>query len=238
MFIGWGTLGLLCLFWFPIAVVLDMLLPEKIGNPIGRFAIKTGFKIYLTILSWFCACHIDLSALSNIANNKKQIIIANHPSLLDAVLLLSVFSNSTCVMKDKLMNNFLLGSAARLARFITNTSSVQTILKARNELYENSNLIIFPEGSRTTDINAFRCHPGVALIAKNAQVDIQTVILEFTPCYLGKNWPWYQPPSLPLRINAKLGKTITYDQETSEIKKEIESYFIETLTPTPSQTNI
>lgn len=141
-------------------------------------------------------------------------------------------------MKDKLMNNFLLGSAARLAGFIPNTSSLQTILKARNELHDNSNLIIFPEGSRTTDVKEFRCHPGVALIAKNAQVDIQTVILEFKPCYLGKNWPWYQPPSLPLHITAKLGKTITYDQETSEIKKEIEYYFIETLNPTLSQNKI
>lgn len=236
MIIGWGTLGLLCLFWFPIALVLEWGLPKTIGQSFGRFAIKTGFKIYLTILSWFCSCHIDISELDKVASNKKQIIIANHPSLLDAVLLLSVFSNSTCVMKDKLMNNFLLGSAARLAGFIPNTSSLQTILKARNELHNNSNLIIFPEGSRTTDVTVFHCHPGVALIAKNAQVNIQTVILDFSPCYLGKNWPWYQPPNLPLYITARLGKTISYEQETSEIRKEIEQYFIQTLTPTTNQT--
>ena len=139
MFIGWGSLGILCLFWFPIALVLELILPKKIGKAFGRFAIKMGFKIYLTILSWFCACHIDVSELKSIANHKKQIIIANHPSLLDAVLLLSIFGNSTCVMKDKLMNNFLLGSAARLAGFIPNTSSVQTILKARNELNHDAN---------------------------------------------------------------------------------------------------
>ncbi len=198
------------------------MLPQKTGQKIGRFAIKTGFKFYLSILSTFCATKIDLIELHSIAKQKQQIIIANHPSLLDAVLLLSVFDNAACVMKDKLMNNFLLGSAARLAGFIPNSHPLQTILKARTELQEQANLIVFPEGSRTITIESFRCHPSIALIAQNAQTDIQVCVLVFSPDYLGKRWPWYQPPSLPMTIKASHIATISYQQDSKQITTEIE----------------
>lgn len=179
MLVGLGTLALICLAWLPFALLLHPLLPRRLGQPLGRRAIAVGFRLYLRILELCCACRFDLKALDALRDQGPLIVAANHPSLLDAVMITSRLPNAVCVMKASLMDNILFGSAARLARYIRNDAALKMILDGRDALSQGAHLVIFPEGTRTTDFPLDPCMPTAGLIASRAKVPVQTLLIEF-----------------------------------------------------------
>ena len=226
MALGLGTLALLCLAWLPFALLLHPLLPERLGRPLGRRVIMGAFRIYLHFLELFCACRFDLAELDRLRGDGALVLVANHPSLLDVVMIVSRLPNAACVMKATLMRNLLLGSAARLARYIPNDVAVKLVLNARGELQENSQLLIFPEGTRTTAFPIGPCTPGAGLIARSADVPVQTLLIDFdAPPYLGKSWPLFRRPSLPLRFRVRLGRRFEAPKNAKAFARQLETYF-------------
>lgn len=230
---GLGGLALVCLAWLPFALVLHPLLPRRRGQALGRLVIMLGFRGYLAFLSLFCACRFDLSALDSLRRAGPLVVVANHPSLLDAVMLLSRLPNAVCVMKAALMDNILLGAAARLARYIRNDAPLEMILLAREELRHGAQLVIFPEGSRTTHFPVDAFTGSAALIASRSAMPVQTVFIDFNSPYLGKAWPLFRKPELPLRFAARLGRRFDPPADVAAFTRELEDYFRATLPSSP-----
>ena len=74
------------------------------------------------------------------------ILAPNHPSLIDAIVILSHHPNLSCVMKADLMGNILLGPGARLARFMHNGSPRQMVREAGADVRRGGLVLLFPEG--------------------------------------------------------------------------------------------
>lgn len=235
MAIGLGSLVLLCLLWLPFAMLLNPILPRRIGRPLGRAVIAAGFRAYLVLLEWVCACRFDLAELDRLRDQGPLIVAANHPSLLDAVMIVSRLPNAVCVMKASLLDNILFGAAARLAGYIRNDAPLELILSAREELRRGAQLVIFPEGTRTTRFPIDPCQPAVGLIAKRANVPVQALLIEFSTPYLGKAWPLLRPPVLPLACRVRLGRRFQPPQDFALFAAELEAYFsVEAKTYPPS----
>ncbi|MGH8812741.1 MAG: 1-acyl-sn-glycerol-3-phosphate acyltransferase, partial [Advenella sp.] len=56
-----------------------------------------------------------------------QVIIANHPSLLDVVFMLAHARQSNCIVKPSLLDNPFLNSAIRACGYLSNDGSAQVI---------------------------------------------------------------------------------------------------------------
>ena len=93
---------LLCLAWSLPARLLTILLPRRIQPRLGRFGITTGFRLYLGLMRLTGLARFDLSALDRLREDRGVIIIANHRSLIDAVLMLSRLPRVTCISKAAL----------------------------------------------------------------------------------------------------------------------------------------
>ena len=50
LFLGWLILGIQCLAWGLVALVLYPLLPARIGRKVGRLGAMWTFRTYLSIL--------------------------------------------------------------------------------------------------------------------------------------------------------------------------------------------
>lgn len=225
MVVGLGSLALLCLSWLPPALVLRLVLPRRLGLSVGRRTISFGFRLYLHILSRLCACRLDLSALDRLRGEGPLIVAANHPSLLDAVLIVSRLPNAVCVMKASLMDNPLLGAAARLAGYVRNNGALPMIASSRDALNAGAQLVMFPEGSRTQRFPLDPFTASVGLIAQRAGVPVQAVFLEFSTPYLGKHWPLFRRPELPLHCRARLGRRFEASADHTLFTTELEAYF-------------
>jgi 1-acyl-sn-glycerol-3-phosphate acyltransferase len=228
MFIGLSFLGFICSLGLPIALVL-IWFPFKWRVTVTRHLIALGFTIYLWFLRLFCSVRIDCSALDALRQQSGLIIVANHPSLLDAVVLLSKLPNATCVMKASLRKNPLFGAMARLSGYISNEDSMKLVKQSCSELKNGTHLVLFPEGTRsdTLQINPFG--QVAALIASRSGATIQTVFIRFSTSYLGKSGPLFQKPTLPLTIKIAIGTTYAPVSGVAELTERLESYYRENL---------
>ncbi len=218
-------LGAVSLVWSFVAMLLYPVLPPAFGRTLGRRAIALVYRIFWSVASATGMMRIDAACLDALRDEPGVIFVANHPTMLDALLLVARLPRSVCIMKAELMRNVFLGSGARLARYICNDSARTMVRLAVNDLKNGGQLVIFPEGTRTVTppLNAFR--PGVTLIAKLAQAPIQTVFIETDSPYLGKGWPLWRVPPLPVVFSLRLGRRFAAAQDSEALLHEIEQYF-------------
>ncbi|MGE5154426.1 MAG: lysophospholipid acyltransferase family protein [Bdellovibrio bacteriovorus] len=222
--LGWGLLGILCLLWLPITALLYPLMPEALGWRLGRRVIRGGCRLYLRWLILLGACRFDLGELDALRDAAPLILAPNHPSLLDAVLVISRVPDLAVVLKAGLLRNPLLGPAIRLARWIPNDSLPGTIRQARSNLDRGSHLLLFPEGTRTADPPLGPLKASVGLIARRSGRPVQTLLIETDSGYLGKGWPMLRKPRLPVRYRVRLGRRFDPPQDVRAFTAELELY--------------
>ena len=223
--VGLLLFAVVCVDWTVLALPLYWLLPRAAGTWVGRWGITLVFREYLRLLSWMGACKFDLSALDALRDAPGMVIAPNHPSLLDAVLVISRLPHVSCVMKADLMDNLLLGSGARLARYIRNDSPRSMVQLAVADVRKGNHLLLFPEGTRTTQLPVNRLQGTVGLIAKQAQVPVQTVFIETNSAFLGKGWPLLRRPAMPMVYRVRLGQRFDPPDNVEAFARTLEQYF-------------
>ncbi len=218
-------LGLLSAGWNLVALLLYPLLPRALGRRIGRAAIAWGYGLFWRIAAATGMLYLEADALDALRDEPGLILVANHPSMLDAMMLVARLPRSACIMKASLVRNPLLGPGARLARYIRNDSAYGMIHCAVKDLRDGGQLVLFPEGTRTTraPVNVF--HASFTLIAKRARAPIQTVFIDTDSPYLGKGWPLWRLPPLPIRFAVRLGRRFAPGADIEALRAEIEAYF-------------
>ncbi|MDB5727434.1 MAG: 1-acyl-sn-glycerol-3-phosphate acyltransferase [Noviherbaspirillum sp.] len=232
-YLGMLQFGLSTLIWTMFAVVLRPLMPRDASRRLGRFAIMAIFRSFLFTLQLSGRFRFDLAELDSLKNEKSLIIAPNHPSLWDAVLIVSRLPDVACVMKAELIGNVFLGAGARLARYIRNESVRRMIMLAVAELGRGNRILLFPEGTRTMrhPVNPFKRSLGV--IACRAKAPVQTVFIETDSPFLAKGWPVYRKPRLPMRYRVRLGRRFEPGDDSIALMAELEQYFNAEMSASP-----
>lgn len=187
------------------------------------------FRPYIAFIKASGLVQCDLSALDALAGSKSVIVAPNHPSLIDVVLIGSRLTNIVCIMKANIQDNILFGGGARLAGYIRNDSTGNMVRTSVAELKNGSQLLIFPEGTRTVKqpVNEFKS--AFALIARKSGVPVQTVFIESNTPFLGKGWPLLKKPQFPLIYKVTLGKQFEVTGDTKTFVDDLEKYYREQL---------
>ena len=228
---GLAFLGVQCLIWLPLASLLLLIMPKRQGGRLGRRAIHSGMRCYLGWLEMIGACDFDLSALDRLRDRGALILIANHPVLIDAPLIVSRLPNVVCVMKTSLLNNPLLGAAARLARYVPGEPVVGMVLTAVESLRDGNQLLLFPEATRTSRQPIDPFTPATALIAKRANVKVQTLFIDTDSAYMGKGWSLFRQPEMPIHYRVRLGQCFEPETDTASFTHRLEAYFAAHVSP-------
>ena len=78
-----------------------------------------------------------------------RLVVANHPSLIDVVLLISLIRNATCVVKPAAARNPFLRLPIEAVGYLYAEDPETLLDRCAEELREGGSLIVFPEGTRT-----------------------------------------------------------------------------------------
>ncbi|MBK6738485.1 MAG: 1-acyl-sn-glycerol-3-phosphate acyltransferase [Haliea sp.] len=149
-----------------------------------------GFVWFMTscgILTWDVKGRTDIQ-------RQGQLIIANHPSLIDIVLLISMIPNATCIVKTDLFRNIFTRGPVRRAGYIPNGSPEKLIEECEAQLKAGASLVVFPEGSRSVQELPLHFKRGAAHLWLRARCEVSLVTITVTPPYLTKHEMWYQVP--------------------------------------------
>lgn len=144
-----------------------------LGTIMGGFELKVENKEYLSHLSG-------------------KIVVANHPSLLDVVMLLSVIPNADCIIKAALGHRNVISGIVNTL-YISNSLDFDHLTKeCTKSLQEGNCLIIFPEGSRTKADGVHHFQRGAAHIALSSGCSLVPVSIGGTDKYgLRKHDPMF-----------------------------------------------
>jgi 1-acyl-sn-glycerol-3-phosphate acyltransferase len=225
LWFGFALLGAGSLAWSLFALPLLLVLPARTARALGRAAVARGFRFYLGVLQALGACRVEVDALDALRGAGPLILAPNHPSLLDAVLLLSRTPQAACVLKAPLIDGLVFGGGARLAGYIRNDSPLAMVRASVEELRRGGQLLLFPEGTRTTRAPLDPFRGAIALIARQADVPVQAVFIEADSAFLGKGWPLLRRPVLPLRYRVRLGRRFEPPRDLHAFLRELEQYY-------------
>jgi 1-acyl-sn-glycerol-3-phosphate acyltransferase len=215
---------LICLAWSLPASLLRHLMPQRIAVRVGQYAIMYGFRLYLFVVRMSGLVKCDLAALDKL-RGEPLIIATNHPALIDVVLIGSRLPRMVCVLKADLLDNPMLGGGAKMAGYIRNDSTGNLIRRAATATREGSQLLIFPEGTRTVThpVNTFK--GGFGLVAQKAGVPVQAVFIETNSPFLGKGWPLLKKPEFPLEYRVRIGERFMVTGDVKTFVANLESYY-------------
>lgn len=123
---------------------------------------------------------------------KPAIIIANHQSFIDILMLLSLSPKIVMMTNKWVWNSILFGHIVRYAGFIYNKGGVDKhIDEVRKKVSQGYSVLIFPEGTRSPDQTIHRFHKGAFLLAKELSLDILPVLVYGNGNLVSKQQPFY-----------------------------------------------
>lgn len=173
---------------------------------VAQHTIHSVWRLYVQVMKLLGVLTYEVHGADLLRNDRGTLVIANHPSLLDIVFIMSMMERTQCVVKGAIWRNFFTRGVVTAANYIPNDDDPQKLLDdCVNALHAGNNLVIFPEGSRTPPGQKRRYQRGFAYIALRSRAPLRLVTLTCTPPTLLKGEPWYKiPPQRPhwvLRIH-------------------------------------
>lgn len=167
-FVGTGIVLLLSLFASP---------PKRKRN------FRSAAHIWSKLLAFASGIPVKVSGAENMPKNEAVVIASNHQGAADILILLAYMPESFLfIIKEELFSVPLFGWYLRQAGYIavereTQKGALQMLKNAKRALQESSNILIFPEGTRSPDGHLQEFKRGSLVLASIAKVRIVPVAI-------------------------------------------------------------
>lgn len=210
---------------------------------IARKVIHHTFRIFTGMMQMLGVIRFDVAETGRyLTRQRGKVVIANHPTLIDVVVLISLMPNADCVTKDTLWRNIFMRGVMSAAGYIRNSGDTNEIIAACDRsLKAGYCLIIFPEGTRTEPGKPITLQRGAANIALRCSADMVSVLINCEPATLTKQDAWYSIPARRISFRMSPGRVfrvadyLSREQSLSvsarQLTEQIRAYFSENLKP-------
>lgn len=153
------------------------------------------WRLYVRIMALTGAMTCEFHGADILRRERGVLVVANHPTLLDIVFIMSCMERTQCVVKAGVWRNPFMRGVVTAANYIPNFDDPEKLLAdCVAALKAGNNLVIFPEGSRTKPGQKRKYQRGFAYVALRAEAPIRLVTVTCTPPTLLKGEPWWKVP--------------------------------------------
>ena len=176
----------------------------------ARTSICYTFRGFIFLL---CALHlikVRFEHFERLDSSAGLILVANHPSLIDYVLIASRLKHLNCVVKEQLKHNFFLRGIIKAAGYLANDDPEGFLQQGSASLAQGENLLIFPEGTRTSRQCELRLRRGAAALAVHSGHPLQVITISLSTEFLSKEKRWYHVPKACPQYVLRVGERL-YD---------------------------
>src|SRR5438552_16263590 len=185
----WVFLTLSSILLFPVAVLL-----WAVTAPFDRrrVLLHRFTCFWASLYTWLNpAWRVEVHGREKIRRDATYVIVANHQSLLDILVLFRLFVHFKWVSKIENFRVPFIGWNMALNRYIKLTrgsreSVARMMAECERTLAEGSSVMIFPEGTRSHDGRLQHFKPGAFALAQRARAAILPIVVEGTARALPK----------------------------------------------------
>ncbi len=196
---GFGGLALSTLV-FPVL----LLTPRHSRARRARWIIHKAFGLFMAMMQALGIMRFEVHGAERLRSCRNTLVLANHPTLIDVVALISLMPVASCVVKQALWRNPFLGGVVRAAAYISNSEGESLVDDCAADLAAGNPLVIFPEGTRTQPGQALHFLRGAAYIALKSGMPILPVLIDCHPTTLTKREKWYHIPPRPFHLRIRV----------------------------------
>lgn len=176
-----------------LAPILMVTRDGKTRRKYGKKLLQRSLQLFLWGMQFLGVMEVHVESIQRLKSGRR-LILANHPSLIDAVILIPLIENPNGIIKSSLFKNPSMFGLAKISGLICNQDGHELIRKAIESISSGDNLLIFPEGTRTKELNKVSFKPGAAYIAIKGQINITPVFISTSEPFLRKGFSWYDVP--------------------------------------------
>jgi 1-acyl-sn-glycerol-3-phosphate acyltransferase len=202
-----AVFGACCLAFALLVVPATWLAPARSRQPRMRRALGAGMRWFVRLMRSVGVLSYELQGLETLGR-PGQLILANHPTLIDVVFLLGFAPSSNCVVKQQFWRNPFTRWSVVAAGYVSNSPTDRMIEGAAAALRQGQSVIIFPEGTRTVPGRPLQFHRGAAAIAVRAAAVVTPVYIQCSPPTLAKADAWYRIPKRRVHFSLRTGADI------------------------------
>lgn len=218
-FVLFGTGGLLLsLVWFNLLLVVQRDRAKR--RRLARRSIAASFRFFLTVARRIGVLDYRIDNLDSLRQERGCLVVANHPTLIDYVILASVMPETDCLVKSALLRNPFVSGVIRAADYLINSEGGTLLAASQQRLAQGDTILIFPEGTRTRPGEAITLQRGAANIAVRCNSDLRVVLIHCSEHLLDKKSRWYDvPPNKPfftVNVCERVNIHDFYDAATQE----------------------
>lgn len=211
-FFSFGLGGLLLwLLVFPLLSVLPGTRRQKTSR--GQRVVHYSFYAFIGLMHRLGIMTYEIVGLEKL-NRPGQLIVANHPTLVDIVFLVSRIREASCIVKGSLWRNPFMRGPIVNAGYISNGDPEKMIGECVARLNAGGSMIIFPEGTRSVPGKPYRLQRGAAAIAIAAGKILTPVTISCYPSTLTKAEPWYRIPYRRFHLAMHVGDDVALGEFT------------------------
>ncbi|HEV7834591.1 MAG TPA: 1-acyl-sn-glycerol-3-phosphate acyltransferase [Caballeronia sp.] len=210
-FVVFGVCGLLfSVLVFPLA----WLWPHRASRQrVVTTIIHRFFRALVAFLQWVGVMELEVSGAAALRDAGPVVVVANHPTYLDVVVLLALTPSACCVVKNAHWGNPCFWGIVRAAEYVSNVDPVELVEAGARQIAAGYTMIIFPEGTRSPGPNRLHAFSrGFAHIALKAGTPILPVLMDCDPPAFTKQMRWYHAPSRAFRIRVSVLDAVAADQ--------------------------
>ncbi|OWV24315.1 1-acyl-sn-glycerol-3-phosphate acyltransferase [Fibrobacter sp. UWB2] len=170
---------ILAILLFPIIHIITGFNERRFKIFVRKFNHQY-FKIFVKIAEHLGAIRLTVENRDSLKNLRSKVVIANHPSLFDVVILFSLIPNANCIVKGELIQNKFISLIIKNLYIPNNIPFEDQLEIAKSSMDEGNNLIIFPEGTRSKPGEPWEFKKGAARFALYAKREV-------VPIFFGGN---------------------------------------------------
>jgi len=212
---------LLSLIVFPVIALLSSGKESKSRNV--QYCIHLTFKGVTFLMRVLCLVRLKKHNWDKINVKEGQLLISNHPTLIDYVYLGALFPQMDCVVKSELWDNFFLKGVVRAAGYIKVTDPQTFKNECIKRLEDGRVLLIFPEGTRTPAEGLKTFKKGAASLIVSSTCKVQILTIKCSPPILMKSQKWYDVPPKMAVLNITAQDVLDRNQATGGESKLIKA---------------
>lgn len=186
-----------------------MLLPGDAARRRARTRglVQRAFRLFVHVMNGGGGISYEIQGRERLGR-PGQLIIANHPTLVDVVLIVAFTPAPACVVKVALFHNPFTRRVVQAAGYISNSPTDEMIERSAAALRADDCLVMFPEGTRTRPGQPFAFNRGAASVALRAARVLTPVYIRCEPVVLPKGDSWYKVPPRRPHFTLEVGDDI------------------------------
>lgn len=187
----------LCALFFLMFGIGGLLFSLVLLLPVPARLARTMMRLQFRLFVWgakvtgLFAVDASPSDRERFKSFRGAVVVANHISLIDFVILVSLVRDSVCVTKGAVGRNPFMRVIARKV-LVVNDGPDAVLRRSCELLADGANVVVFPEGTRTPeDSSSHVFRRGAAHLSLRTGAPIETVRISCNPPVLGKRQPWW-----------------------------------------------